>query len=156
MEKSEEIARFWERTNLMIKDKRTTQRAISKECGFIERRIETLVSNGRIPDAIEAYKIAQALGTTVEYLITDKNPDGVTNVQWDLIRKFEALGDRDKGLIISMINKMISDVIIAEANKANHIFEAQEPNQEYNKMVADMENEQIDEYAKASKKDLAG
>ena len=40
------------------------------ECGFTERRIETLSSNSRSPDVIEAVKIAKALNTTVEYLVT--------------------------------------------------------------------------------------
>ena len=66
---------FWERANSLIKSGKTTQRALSKECGFTERRIETLVSTGRLPDAIEAYRIAQALGVTVEYLVSGEHPD---------------------------------------------------------------------------------
>lgn len=58
------------RTNTLIKLLNKTQRGLALECGFTERRIETLSSNSRSPDVIEAVKIAKALNTTVEYLVT--------------------------------------------------------------------------------------
>lgn len=61
---------FWIRTNALIKQQNKTQRGLSIECGFSDRKIENQSSNDRIPDAIEAVKIAQALNTTVEYLVT--------------------------------------------------------------------------------------
>lgn len=61
---------FWLNTNTLIKQQNTTQRALALRCGFTERRIESLSSSARLPDAVEAVKIAQALGTTVEYLVT--------------------------------------------------------------------------------------
>lgn len=67
---------IWERINLLIKEKNTTQNAVSVDCGFNPRRIQNLSAGNRLPDAIEITKIAQALGTSVEYLVTgeDKNP----------------------------------------------------------------------------------
>ena len=67
---------IWERINLLIKKKNTTQNAVSVDCGFNPRRIQNLSAGNRLPDAIEITKIAQALGTSVEYLVTgeDKNP----------------------------------------------------------------------------------
>jgi transcriptional regulator with XRE-family HTH domain len=64
---------FWLRTNTLIKHLNKTQRGLALECGFTERRIETLSSNDRSPDVIEAVKIAKALDTTVEYLVTGEN-----------------------------------------------------------------------------------
>jgi transcriptional regulator with XRE-family HTH domain len=64
---------FWLRTNTQIKLLNKTQRGLALECGFTERRIETLSSTCRSPDVIEAVKIAQALNTTVEYLVTGIN-----------------------------------------------------------------------------------
>jgi transcriptional regulator with XRE-family HTH domain len=64
---------FWLRTNTLIKHLNKTQRGLALECGFTERRIETLSSNDRSPDVIEAVKIAKALNTTVEYLVTGEN-----------------------------------------------------------------------------------
>lgn len=71
-----EYTDYWHRTNELIKRLNKTQRGLALECGFTERRIETLSSNNRSPDILEAVKIAQALNTTVEYLVTgvDSNP----------------------------------------------------------------------------------
>ena len=67
---------FWNRTNAFIKALNKTQRSLSVECGFSERKIENQSTNDRIPNADEAVKIAQARGTSVEYLVTgqDSNP----------------------------------------------------------------------------------
>lgn len=66
---------FWLNTNTLIKQQNTTQRALALNCGFTERRIESLSSSARLPDAVEAVKIAQALNTTVEYLVTGNKPN---------------------------------------------------------------------------------
>lgn len=67
---------FWQRLNSLIKQKNTTQNAISVQCGFNPRRLQNLSAGSRLPDCREAVKIAQALNTTVEYLVTgqDSNP----------------------------------------------------------------------------------
>lgn len=65
---------FWKRTNELIKLQSKTQRGLAIECGFTERRIETLSSNNRSPDVIEAVKIAEALNTSVEFLVSGNTP----------------------------------------------------------------------------------
>lgn len=65
---------FWKRTNELIKLQSKTQRGLAIECGFTERRIETLSSNNRSPDVIEAVKIAEALNTSVEFLVSGNPP----------------------------------------------------------------------------------
>lgn len=74
---------IWERINLLIKEKNTTQNAVSVDCGFNPRRIQNLSAGNRLPDAIEITKIAQALGTSVEYLVTgsDNSPYMEENAQ---------------------------------------------------------------------------
>lgn len=74
---------IWERINLLIKEKNTTQNAVSVDCGFNPRRIQNLSAGNRLPDAIEITKIAQALGTSVEYLVTgsDNSPSMEENAQ---------------------------------------------------------------------------
>lgn len=66
----EQTAEIWGRINALIKEKNTTQNAISTSCGFNPRRIQNLSGGNRLPDAVEITKIAQALDTTVEYLTT--------------------------------------------------------------------------------------
>lgn len=66
---------FWERVNALIKEKNITQTSLSVLCGFNARRIQNLSGSDRWPDAVEAFKIAQALGTSVEYLVTGSESD---------------------------------------------------------------------------------
>ena len=64
---------FWHNVNNIIKQQNKTQKSVSLECGFSERRIHNLSSSGRLPDVEEAFKIAQALNTSIEYLITGED-----------------------------------------------------------------------------------
>ena len=68
-----EAQELWKRINEAIKNNLTTQRALALKCGFTERRIESLSSSNRLPDAIEITKIAKALDTTVEFLVTGES-----------------------------------------------------------------------------------
>ena len=68
-----EVQTIWKRINEQIKAQNTTQRALALQCGFTERRIESLSSTNRLPDAIEITLIAKALNTTVEFLVTGEN-----------------------------------------------------------------------------------
>lgn len=66
---------FWLRTNKLIKQQGKTQRSLALECGFSERRIETLSSTNRSPDILEAVVLAKALNVSVEYLVTGIEPE---------------------------------------------------------------------------------
>ncbi len=65
-------AEIWRRINNLIKVQNLTQSSVSTLCGFSPRRIQNLSGGNRLPDAIEICKIAKALNTSVEYLITGK------------------------------------------------------------------------------------
>ena len=69
-----DVSVFWTRVNILIKEKSMTQTELSVSCGFNPRRIQNLSGGNRLPDVHEGYLIAQALGTSVEYLITGENP----------------------------------------------------------------------------------
>ncbi len=66
---------FWQRVNTLIKQKGTTQNAVSVQCGFNPRRLQNLSAGNRLPDCDEAVKIANVLNSTVEYLVTGKDSD---------------------------------------------------------------------------------
>jgi len=67
-----DIESFWERLNSLIKASNTTQSAVSTECGLNPRRLQNLSAGNRLPDCFEAVRIAKALNTTVEYLVTGR------------------------------------------------------------------------------------
>ena len=67
---------FWKRTNKLIKNKNSKQENIAQECDIPYQTFRSWVTRQTFPDALQAYKIAQALGVSVEYLVTgtDTNP----------------------------------------------------------------------------------
>ena len=67
---------FWKRTNKLIKDKNSKQENVAQECGIPYQTFRSWVTRQTFPDALQTYKIAKALNTTVEYLVTgsDTNP----------------------------------------------------------------------------------
>lgn len=67
-----DIVTFWDRVNYLIKQSGFTQASLSEKCGFSLRRIENLSAGKRLPDCFEAVSMANALDTTVEYLVTGK------------------------------------------------------------------------------------
>lgn len=71
---------------------------MSIECGFSERRIQNLSASSRLPDAEEAFKIAKALGTSVEFLVTgEESRQDVRELQ-ELKAKYDALSLAIKGI----------------------------------------------------------
>lgn len=76
----EEVSEIWNRINSLIRTKNITQSVLSLDCGFNARRIQNLSGANRLPDAIEITKIAKALNTSVEYLVTgeETNPGAQT------------------------------------------------------------------------------
>ena len=119
-----EINEFWERINSLIKQEKTTQRALSKECGFTERRIETLVSTERHPDAIEAFFMAKALKTTVEYLLTGQPPEGIPLGTLEIARKIASLPTHDREEIMLLVKHKLERY---PEDKKKALFTAERP-----------------------------
>lgn len=67
-----DIITFWDRVNYLIKQSGFTQASLSLKCGMNQRRLQNLSSGNRLPDCFEAVAMANALDTTVEYLVTGK------------------------------------------------------------------------------------
>lgn len=67
---------FWDRVKTLIKSKNITQEGLAKAAEINFSNMKQQIFYERCPDAIQATKIASALGTTVEYLVTgeENNP----------------------------------------------------------------------------------
>ena len=67
---------FWNRIKAEIKSQNTKQESLAISCGISYRTFQTWINRKTYPDALQTYLIAQALNTTVEYLVTgkDSNP----------------------------------------------------------------------------------
>ena len=67
-----DINAFWTRVNDFIRTSNKTQKQFSLDCGFSERRIESLLNGKRLPAPEECLDIAKVMKVSVDYLLTGK------------------------------------------------------------------------------------
>ena len=72
---------FWINVNSLIKERQTTQEIICNQTGISLNTLRGWVSKGVLPRVDEAVKIAKALNTSVEYLVTGKDYDPKTIIK---------------------------------------------------------------------------
>jgi transcriptional regulator with XRE-family HTH domain len=65
---------FWDNVEPLREAKNLTQKKLSNIIKVPFRTFQGWLSKGILPDVEQAAKIAAALGTTVEYLVTGKDP----------------------------------------------------------------------------------
>ncbi|MDR1249029.1 MAG: XRE family transcriptional regulator [Treponema sp.] len=69
-----EAETFWANVNQLIKEQKTTQETLASDIGTPFGTFRGWNFYNRLPDAVSAYRIAQALNTSVECLVTGKDP----------------------------------------------------------------------------------
>ena len=82
---------FIERLDELIDLRDTTRQAVAKHAGLAKSTISDWARTGALPRADVAIKIAEYLGTTVEYLITGKESDNspIINDLKDQVKKLK-------------------------------------------------------------------
>jgi transcriptional regulator with XRE-family HTH domain len=74
-----DFIQFYERVKSLAKTNKTTIEYVAGEAGLSLASYNAYRRHQNLPRADEALKIAQTLGTTVEYLITGNNPEPVNS-----------------------------------------------------------------------------
>ena len=62
---------FWDNVEVLRKEQNTSYRWLAHKMGVSETTVSSMRKSGTEPRASEAVKIADALGTTVEFLVHD-------------------------------------------------------------------------------------
>lgn len=75
---------FWSNVKPLIKSKKITQQVLADDIGISFNTLQSWITKDRLPDVVSAFKIAQALGVSVEYLVTGKETDGKKQILEDL------------------------------------------------------------------------
>ena len=70
---------FWENVEELRKEQNTSYRWLAHKMGMSETTVSSMRKAGTEPRASEAAKIADALGTTVEFLVQDFKADDEEN-----------------------------------------------------------------------------
>jgi len=83
---------FWKRVNSLIKSQGTKQETLASECNISYQTFRGWVSRKTFPGGDETYRIAQALNTSVEYLVSGENPE--TSAADEALGKIQAVIDQ--------------------------------------------------------------
>lgn len=81
---------FWKRINKRIKELNITQETLCSDLQLNLGTFKQQITHSRFPTVDTAYKIAQALGVSVEYLVTGKETDG----KKQLLKEMQSVIDR--------------------------------------------------------------
>ena len=68
---------FWNNINRLIRQADTTQEVVAQKAGISVNTLRGWASKDIYPRVDDAYKVAKALGTTVEYLFTGEENPGI-------------------------------------------------------------------------------
>jgi transcriptional regulator with XRE-family HTH domain len=88
---------FWGRVKKRISEEQTTQDWVAKKIGTRADTFSRWVQRNTVPRADQVVAIAEALDTTVEYLVTGKNPDNWQPPKRyaDIVADLEVLDEKD-------------------------------------------------------------
>lgn len=102
---------FWEKVNTYIRTSGKTQKSFSNECGFADRRVESLIAGDRFPDFLECKSIADVMQVPVEYLV------------YGVVADKEPLSEKEKQLITNFRNILpqLQDVLLSHAEALSSI-----------------------------------
>jgi transcriptional regulator with XRE-family HTH domain len=96
---------FWENVEYIREYKNMTRKELSLKADFSLTSISTGIARQSMPAVDVAVRIAQALGVTVEYLVTGKDPQetSLSPESRKLISLFSALSKPEKDAFLSLL-----------------------------------------------------
>ena len=108
---------IYQRVENLLREKNLKKIDLTKATGIPDSSIRAW-HNGVIPNVINAYKVAQFLGITVEELVTGEHIDKVPEkpqaepsirlsyMEAKLLERYQKLDDRDREIILSLADVM--------------------------------------------------
>jgi transcriptional regulator with XRE-family HTH domain len=70
-----EISFFWQNVKILLKNNDLTQKKLAEICNISFGTLQGWIAKLIVPDVFSALKIAKALNTTVEFLVTGIEPE---------------------------------------------------------------------------------
>jgi hypothetical protein len=96
-------SRFWDNVEMLRARLGKERKAVIAECGLNHGAFtQGLIQHGS-PAVDTACRIAQSLGTTVEYLVTGHDPQGLAPDERELVGNYRRLDDRDRQDVVGII-----------------------------------------------------
>jgi SOS-response transcriptional repressor LexA len=94
---------FWTNVKNLIKENDTYQEWLANKCGVKPRTFQNWIYRNIPPNVIDGQKIAEALETTVEYLVTGKPPADMPENIMVIIKAARKLNDEGKKAALGAI-----------------------------------------------------
>jgi hypothetical protein len=96
-------SRFWDNVEVLRARLGKERKAVIAGCGLNHGAFTQGLTQHGSPAVDTACRIAQSLNTTVEYLVTGNDPQGLAPDERDLLDNFRRLDDRDRQDVVGII-----------------------------------------------------
>lgn len=100
---------FWKRVNSLIKSNGLKQETVCHLCEINYQTFRGWIVRNSFPDVFQSLKIAKALNTTVEFLVTGKE-ENLTQEETELLSNYRKL-DADTKKIINLQVAAVANVL---------------------------------------------
>jgi len=102
------MLQFWQNVKEELDYNLITQKELASAIGISYNTLQSWITKDRLPDAEQALKIAKALKTSIEYLVTGKNEsqNGIKQNLQDMIPKLNHLSDENLELLKTITERL--------------------------------------------------
>jgi transcriptional regulator with XRE-family HTH domain len=97
---------FGERLEILLKNKGITQKSLAEQLSIRRPLISEWKKNGSYPYADVAVRMANVLGTTVEYLIAGKDPKGLSEDSLKIALAAEQLSPEGRKVALTQVEAL--------------------------------------------------
>lgn len=99
---------FVDRIDLKLKEKGIKRFSFCEDMNITHSALTDWSKRGTIPSADTVLKIANYLNVSMEWLLTGRNPEGITDEEAELLRRYRTLDARDKSVVTVLLNALAS------------------------------------------------
>ena len=102
------MLQFWQNVKEELDYNLITQKELASAIGISYNTLQSWITKDRLPDAEQALKIAKALKTSIEYLVTGKNEsqNGIKQNLQAMIPKLNQLSDEKLELLKTITERL--------------------------------------------------
>ena len=99
---------FWDRLNIERKSKKQPWRWLAEISSVPESTLSRWRKQGNYPSVEECVIIAKAVGRSVEYLVTGKAPEGLSELSYKIALAAEKLSNEGKKVALTNVEGLIA------------------------------------------------
>ena len=106
---------FWDNVFVALIKKKMSQRELAELSGVSRTVINNGIGHHHRPHINHAFKIARALGTSVEFLMTGRRELGLSADESEALEVYRAIPERGKGYALRLLKIALENELQREA-----------------------------------------